>query len=221
MTGALADLAKVMLMAQSRFNRAYCHFWVNEVQPCSDEKAWNLLELLRQKIELFVFKYDRRELGIKHATWELFRLELVGDAGYTFENAMSFVKWYEKLTNRIAQSLGYLYEFHGDTFSDLCDSYPLGGRQLVERALTTHPKSDRPRREGFLEEREVSSAVLEQLGPQWHKLICHGENYAEMALETACKRSFLQKVLTGHNDQVRWTPEEEEEVSFAHLGEDL
>jgi hypothetical protein len=220
MIESISNLAKQLLLAQSQFNRAYCQLWVNEVKPCADETGWKLLKLLRQEIELFVFKYERGDLGIKHAAWEVFRLQLVGDADYTFEDAMGFVKWYEKLKSKIAQAIGHLYEFHGDTFSDLCDSYPLAGPQLVERALATHPKSKKPRREGFLDEAEVRNTVLEHLGLRWHKLICSGENYVEAALETACKRCYLHRILTGRDAHATWTEEEQSEVSFACHGEE-
>lgn len=95
------------------------------------------------------------------------------------------------------------------------DSYPLAGRELVERALASHPKSERPRREGYLDEREVAIAVLEKLGLQWHKLICEGENYIVSALESACRKCYLHRILTGRDEQVAWTEDEKSAVDFA------
>ncbi len=214
--GELHNLAKAHLLAKSAFNRAYCRFWQTDVKTCSDETGWKLLKTFREEVEKFFFKLNRSERGIELAAWEIFRLELVGEADYSFEDVVGFVKWYQVLKNRIGQAIGYLYEFQGDSFGDLVDSYPLAGAELVERALASHPKSDRPRREGYLDEREIAEAVLEKLGLQWQKLICRGENYVESALETACHKCYLHRVLTGRDEQIAWTEEKKGAVNFAY-----
>jgi hypothetical protein len=211
----LPNLAKAYLLAKSAFNRAHCGFWHAEVQPCSDETGWKLLDTFRATVEHFRFKRGREELGIKNAAWELFRCQLVGDADYSFEEATGFVKWYERLRNKIGGAIAHLYEFHGDSFGDLIDAFPLAGRELVERALASHPKSSRPRREGFLDERELDEAVREKLGPGWHSLICRGENYIVRALETACYKCYVYRVLTGDDERVAWTDAEQSAVDFA------
>jgi len=211
----LQNLAKAHLLAKSAFNHAYCRFWLSEVKPCSEETGWKLLEAFRKQIEKFRFKLDYRERGIEHAAWEIFRLELVGQADYRFEDIVGFVRWYHMLKNKIEESIGHLYEFHGDSFGDLVDSYPLAGPELVERALASHPKSDRPRREGYLDEREVAEAVLEKLGVQWYGVICTGANYVKSVLEAACRKCYLHRVLTGLDEQIVWTGEERGAVDFA------
>jgi hypothetical protein len=216
----LPTIAKAYLLAKSAFNQAYCRFWHAEVQPCADETGWKLLEAFHGTVEQYRFKLQREEQGIQHAAWEMFRLELAGDADYSFEDAVGFVKWYGALTNKIGRAIGHLYDYHGDSFGDLIDAYPLAGRELVERALASHPKSNRPRREGFLEEREVGDAVREKLGLPWYKLICEGENYVEHALEAACRKAFLLRVLTGGDERVTWTEEEKEAADFANHGDD-
>jgi hypothetical protein len=128
MADNVVDHAKVHLLAQSRFNRSYCAFWANEVQPCPEEKGWELLDVFRNQVEVFVFRYGRGDLGIKQAAWEVFRLGLVGRAPYSFQ--------------------------------------------------------------------------------------------IEMALESASKRCFLYRVLTGEDDVASWTPAEQDELSFAHVGGD-
>jgi hypothetical protein len=209
------QLAKAYLLAKSAFNRAYCRFWHSEVQPCSDEIGWMVMDVFRREVEEFQFKLEREEQGINHAAWEVFRLELVGQADYRFEDAVAFVKWYGVLKNKIGRAIGHLYEFHGDSFADLVDAYPLAGRELVERALASHPKSERPRREGYLDEREVGDAVKEKLGSRWYKLICQGENYVLQALERACRKSYLHRVLTGQDAQITWTEDEQSAADFA------
>jgi hypothetical protein len=214
-SGKLQELAKTHLLAKSAFNRAYCQYWHTEIKPCSDETGWKLLAAFRDQVERFVFEYKRTEQGVNHAAWEIVRLELVGEADYGFEDVVGFAKWYEILKNKIGRAIAHLYDFHGDSFGDLVDSYPLAGHELVMRALASHPKSGHPRREGFLDEREVSAAVLEKLGPPWHKLICRGENYVAKALEVACRKYHLRRVLTGRDEQVAWTEEEKSGADFA------
>jgi hypothetical protein len=214
--GEVHKLAKAYLLAKSGFNRAYCRFWQAEVEPCSEETGWKLLEVFRGQVD----KLKHREGGIKQAAWEIFRLELVGAADYAFEDVLGFVKWYGTLTSKIGRAIGHLYEFHGDSFGDLIDSYPLAGRELVQRALASHPKSDCPRREGYLDEREVGNAVVEKLGLAWHKLICEGENYIVSALEAACRKCYLHRILTGLGEQIAWTEDEKSAVDFASQYDD-
>ena len=211
----LHELAKIYLLTKSAFNRAYVRFWNEHVKACTDDVGWKLLDVLRRNVEQYYFKYGRRDRGIEDAAWELFRLELVGEADYGQEDSRGFVKWYRAIKGRIDQSISHMFDFQGDSFGDLVDSYPLAGRELVERALASNPKSDRPRREGFLDEGELRGGVLEKLGPPWHKLICEGENYVAAALEKACYKCYLIRIRTGPCEQVVWTEEEQEAVSFS------
>jgi diadenosine tetraphosphate (Ap4A) HIT family hydrolase len=192
----LEELARAHLLAEKAFNRAYRQFWEAEVTACPQGTGWKLLEVFRREVDRYRIKLDRSERGIEQAAWEIFRLELVGKADYTFKDVVGFVKWYRELKSRIELAIGHLYEFHGDSFADLVDSYPLAGQHLVDRALATHPESDRPRREGYLDEQEICEAVLEKLGPQWHNLICKGGNYVLSVLEAACQKCYLHRVLT-------------------------
>jgi len=213
--GDLHILAKAHLLARSVFNRAYRRSWENEVKPCSDETGWKLLEFFRREVEKFRLKQKREEQGIQVAAWEIFRLELVGDADYSFEDAVGFVKWYGMLNGKIGLAIEHFYEFLGDSFADLVDSYPLAGQELVERALASHPDSDRPRREGYLDEEEVRDAVGESLGSEWRKLICGGANYVRIALEGACYKCYLHRVLTERDERTTWTEEEKSAATFA------
>src|SRR5579872_5601744 len=135
------NFAKAYLLAKSAFNRAYCCFWQGEVKPCADDTAWKLLEVFRKQIEESRFNLQRREEAIRQAAWEIFRQELIGASDHPFEDIAGFAKWYAVLKGKISYAIGHLYEFHGDSFADLVDSYPLAGRELVDRALASHPKS--------------------------------------------------------------------------------
>jgi hypothetical protein len=208
-------LAKDYLLAKSAFNLAYCRFWQAEVVPCRDEIGWNLLGGLQKQVEEYCFRLKRGEVAIKQAAWEIFRLELVGEAEYSWGEAAGFVKWFQMLKRKIHHGIRHLYDFHGDSFADLVDSFPLAGRDLVDRALASHPKSQRPRREGYLAQDEIENSVREKLGLDWHRLICEGENYVEAALERACRRSYLDRVLTGRDERVCWTEEEKIALTFA------
>jgi hypothetical protein len=213
--GEVWDLAKAYLLAQSTFNRAFCRFWHAEVQPCSDESGRKILGVFRNAVETFRLKSGRDELGMNHAARELFRLTLVGEADYSFDEAAEFVKWYERLKNAIGVAIAHLFEFHGDSFGDLIDAYPLAGPELVKRALASHPKSDRPRREGFLDEQELHDAVREKLGPGWYKVICRSENYVVHSLEVACYKCYVHRILTGEDERVSWTEAERSAADFA------
>jgi hypothetical protein len=208
-------LAKTFLLARSAFNRAYCKSWYGEVQPSSDEVGWKLLEQLRLIITRYYFAFRRHERGIEQASRELFRLELVGQADYSFEDAVGFVKWYGVLKGKIDESIAHLYEFHGDSFGDLVDAYPLAGQELVQRALASREHGSASRRQGFLDEAELRDALREKLGVPWYRLICRGANYVMHALEMACYQSFLYRVLTGRDERVTWTADEQTAVDFA------
>jgi hypothetical protein len=82
-------------------------------------------------------------------------------------------------------------------------------------AVSSHPKCDRPGRDGHLDEREVGDAVREKLGMQWHKLICERENYVVSALEAASRKCYLHRILTGRDESVAWTEDEKTAVDFA------
>lgn len=195
----LAEKAKAHLLAQAAFNQEWIRYW-HTVQPCTDEVGWKVMETFRGTVDLYVFKYKRGDVGIKQSAWEVFRQTLTGEAEYSFDDALGFVKWYEQLKQKISRGISHLFDYHGDSYGDLVDSYPLAGKSLAERALASNPKSDRPRREGFLDETEVRESVKE-LGEQWYKLIAHGENYVESSLEHAAVKAYLHRVLTGRDEE--------------------
>jgi hypothetical protein len=218
----LADLigkAKAMLLLKSEFNRAWIRFWFNHVSPCDEATFYRLLPIYRGFVDQFVFRYKRADVGVKHASWELFRQISPDEGSWTWDDAAGFVKFYEQLDNRLGRALAHLFDFHGDSYSDLCDSLPLAGEAIVRRCLASDPKSRQPRREGFLEERELRDAVKE-LGPQWSKFILEGENYVLMALLAACKKDWLYELLVDRENKHAWSEKEQEELSYANHGDE-
>jgi len=172
-------------------NQARTHYWrfMHALEPLSltDERFWSVLEFLRECVA------EARSTDIEKVNGgarEFFRRAYLED---WMDDALKFVKAYKKLKGRLSKALGDLYEFHGDSFGDLCDSLPLGGRALVERALKTGGK---PKRAGFLDETEVDEA-LAALEPAWKKLAGH-EVYVEGALEEHAQeylQSYIRKEL--------------------------
>lgn len=209
--------AKTMLLAKSRFNGAWLSYWVNHVKPCDEPTFNRLLPVYRGFVDKFVFGYKRGDVGVAQAARELFRQVCTGEASWTWEEAAGFVKSYEQLKGRVGAAIAHLFEFHGDGFGDLHDSLPLAGDAVVQRCLATHPRSARPRREGFLDEAELTEAV-KALGPQWGKLILNGENYVASSLESACMNCWLHELLVDRKGIHGWSEQEQGELSYANHG---
>jgi hypothetical protein len=222
MSEELLSLARQRLLAQGHFNRGWIKFWL-DLKPCDDASGYAILDVFRGKIEEYVFGYGRHENGIRNAAYEVFRLTRVGASCYTFAEAMAFARWYERLVTRIGRSIFRLYDYHGDSFSDLVDSLPLAGRAIVEQMLATGRDSNQPPRAGFLGENELTAAVT-QLGENWRKLILTGENYVTRALATEAKKAYLSRVLCGEEGnyfQPYWTEHEQEIAGLAWHEEDV
>lgn len=206
--------AKAMLLAKGQFNQAWLDFWRHVVQPCEEATFYRLLPILRGLVEQFVFAYKRGKVGVAQAAEDFFRQVCAGEATRTWDEGSGFVKFYEPLSLQLGSALGHLFDFHGDAFSDLCDSLPLAGEEVIRCCLASHPESKRPRRDGFLEESELQEAVR-ALGPQWGKLILEGENYVRSALRAACQRYWLLEVLTDPKGQHGWSAWEQDELAYA------
>lgn len=204
------EAGKALLLARSAFAKEYIQLW-HMTTPCDEATGLRILARFRQEIETYVFKYDRRALGVKHAANELFRLVAVGSADYTFADVTGFVRWYEQLKERIAKAIGDLYDYHGDSFGDLCDALPLADPDIVARCLATGRK---PKRDGFLDSDEIPAAIEAAGDPKWRQFICNGENYIASALEHRA-RKWLLRELVGSEE---WFPtaEDQEAVSYAH-----
>lgn len=184
------DRGKAMLIALSSFNSAYLAI-KRSTPPCDDETGFRILELFRKHIQTFVFDYKRgSEVGLKQAANELYRLLVVRNASYTREELDGFVDWYGRLKNRISKKIGDLFDYHGDGYSDLCESLPLAGTDIVKRCLATNGKS----RDGFLTEEEISVYVRSAVDPHWAKLVLSGEHYVESVLERQAYYWFVYDI---------------------------
>ena len=118
-------------------HKAQLHFWrfMHGVQPMPlNDRFWKLHDHFR---ELIRYNLDRKHgEPIASAAREFFRLALVteppleGDE-YQMEEALQYLQGYDSLKNKLGNALADLYEFHGDSFGDMIDSMPLGGRNYV------------------------------------------------------------------------------------------
>jgi len=210
----IEECGKTFLLAKSEFNRAYYLYW-HKIEPCDDVIGFRILGHFRRHVEKFSINLRRGSLGVKHAAQETYRLVITDDTDdYTWDEAFAFAKWYARLKGKISEAIANLFEFEGDSFGDLCDSLPLAGEGVVQAALATHPKSEKPRRDGFLDEEEIYKAVKAACSPAMAKFITSGENYIGAALEQAAKHWWLHRVLTGRDGTV-WTEAEQKSVQFA------
>jgi hypothetical protein len=171
--------------------KAQLHFWqfMHGVQPMPlRDRFWMLLDHFR---ELVTCNLDRkRGEPIADAAHEFFRLGFVtkpplqGDE-YLMEEALQWFQGYKALKRELGKALTDLYDFHGDSFGDLIDSMPLGGRALCERALKTASRC----REGFLNQEEVCDAI-KGLAQPWRKLVSE-ELYVASTLEEKAQEFLI------------------------------
>jgi hypothetical protein len=166
--------------------RAKLHFWqfMDGVEPMPlTDRFWQILEHFRELV-----RYNLgRKCGepIAAAAREFFRLALVAvppfePNEYLMDEALQWCRGYKALKSALDSALAELYEFHGDSFGDLIDSMPLGGRALCEQALKTAPRY----RDGFLDEENVSDAI-KTLSEPWRTLVGHALYVASTLEENA------------------------------------
>jgi hypothetical protein len=167
-------------------NKAQLHFrrFMHGVAPMPlNDRFWKLLDQFR---ELIRHNLDRKHgESIAGAAREFFRLALVTEAPvkgdeYLMDEALQWFQGYRALRSQLDRAIGNLYEFHGDSFGDLIDSMPLGGRDMCERAMKTAPRC----RDGFLSDEEVSEAIRALPDP-WRKLVGHALFVASTLEENA------------------------------------
>jgi len=193
-------------------NKAQLHFFrfMHGVKPMPlNDRFWKLLDHFR---ELVKCNLDRqRGQPIADAARELFRLALVtmsplATDQYLMEEALQWFQGYKALRHQLDVALADLYEFHGDSFGDLIDSMPLGGRALCERALKTSSRC----REGFLSEEEVSEAIR-ALPEPWRKVVSDEVYVASNLQEQA------QEYLISWMQHHMMTPEHSEQIESCKL----
>jgi hypothetical protein len=182
-------------------HKTQLHFFrfMHDVQPMPlNDRFWRLLDHFR---ELVKCNLDRKQgEPIPDAAYEFFRLALVtkppleGDE-YLMEEALQWLQGYKALMHQLDKALADLYDFNRDSFGDLIDSMPLGGRELCERALKTSPRC----RAGFLSEEEVSEAI-KTLPQPWQNLVGDEIYVASSLVEKAQEYlvSWMQHNLMTH-----------------------
>jgi hypothetical protein len=182
-------------------HKAQLHFWrfMHGVQPMPlNDRFWKLLDHFRKLIKSNLDR--KRGEPIVSAACEFFRLALVTELPleedeYLMEEALQWLRGYNALKKKLDKALADLYEFHGDSFGDMIDSMPLGGRELCERAMKTAPRC----RDGFLSEEEVSE-MIKALPEPWGKLVSN-EIYITSTLEEKAQEylvSWIRSNLMTH-----------------------
>ena len=164
------------------------------VQTCAlPISGARILAHFTKHVEKFYFDYGRHDVGIEQAAWELFRENFFDNRKFSFTELAGFVVWYDKLKEKISESIGHLDLDRGDDgFGDLCDSLPLAGSRVINACLATHKKSNR-RRDGFMDCGELETAVKKN-GLNWFNLICHGENYVASTLKEQAEKAVLSEI---------------------------
>jgi diadenosine tetraphosphate (Ap4A) HIT family hydrolase len=164
-------------------HKAELHFhrFIDTVQVMPlNERFWQHLDHFREMVKTNLDRGDSEPVAA--AAREFFRLALIAKPPlkadqYLLAEALEWFRGYKALRSQLDQALADLYEFHGDSYGDLIDAIPLGGRALCERALGTTPSSH----EGFLCESDVSEAISALPAP-WSKLVTN-ELYVASILE--------------------------------------
>jgi len=195
------------LLAKSRWHKAWLVYW-GRVEPLTDAEAFPLLEEFRKQVQVYRFDYKRKENGVKQAANEMFRLVCVGKSPHGFDKLRRFARWYGKLKGRIDKAVAHLFDYHGDSFGDLCDLLPLACEAVVQKCLASEKGKGNPRA-GYLTEQELREGV-DDLGKPWGDFILGGEEYVASALEKQAENWFLYEV----RDETKWTRQQESELSF-------
>jgi hypothetical protein len=191
-TAAMLEASVALLASQNKVRWEWYRLMASIDPMPLDDRFYVLLDSLRSLIkDQYLAKDDRMRLAAE----DMFRMALHqgedGDGSPDMGEMLSWVKAYKVLKSKISKALSPLFDYHGDGYGDLIDSFPLGGRLLVERALKTEVRHGRAvAREGFLSETEVYAFIKEESGEPWSKIV-GDENYVEMMLEDAGKDWLL------------------------------
>lgn len=197
----LHELAKQMLLATGRFKQAY-GLEQKGLPPLGDEAAGPILDDFVGLAKGFVIDQDRRGLGVEYAAGELFRLQLVGNSPYSLEQLRQFTNWYGGLRSRLYDQFRGLFEYEGDSLSDLSNSFPLAGSWLAKKATEGY----------FRTVLELTRTTTLTHGIKWADFVCKGENYVQSALEASCYDYSLSSLCS----DIEWGDGETELFGWAN-----
>jgi hypothetical protein len=185
--------AVAFMAAQQVYHETFREHFGNDVAELTVDRFWELAPVFTGCVYKYRFGYGRSN-GAVDAADEFFRKARVSDfrcfAGqpvvrYSLEEAACFAKTWGAVKSKLYQPLFNVVAGHSDdAYSDLLDSLPLAGREVVDMAIGGRYTSDR----------HFTQSVRDACGKhEQDKLagfILQGENYIAMHLYDAAQTAL-------------------------------
>ena len=213
----LVEVTNTFTEAKTRREVLFRKFMLT-VGTLETDRFWELLNIYRD-----ILLSNHRKFDTEIACDEFFRrstcisgvnVRYFGDdppkegeteGGYTYLEALSFVRSYQTHVSKVYKALdGLELERGDDSYSDLCDSFPLLGQSLFNMAISGKIK-------------DVDKCVNDLAKTEQDKLLAqhvlHGENYNWMCLEIEAEERLachlrnlhsLAKMAQDKREQNRW-----------------
>ncbi len=174
--------------ALQAYHQAFSEHFDNQVTTLPTDRFWQLQTVFNRQVIRFRFGYGRTN-GVEQAAREFFRQPYAGDfratgpgTKYSFDEAMSFAKSWRDIAGQLYEPLFDVVTGRGDDgYSDLLDSLPLAGREVVNKATNREFDNNQQFEEA------VVLACSKQGYEQLTRLILRGENYIGMSLFDSAK----------------------------------
>lgn len=169
--------------AESAFREAFKELWQTIPRmPLDGGQFWCIMSDFRRIYGRSLSLCGPRGAS-EHACDEFVRQSVNEERRHrTLGDCMKFTRQWDLLTDKMYQPLfNVIKSKNDDSYGDFLDAFPLAGKEVIDRALTTGNK-------GF----EVESDITDALSKDNHrKIIWEGENYFRMNLEDACRKFYL------------------------------
>lgn len=160
-TDMMALASKFSLLKEEYEKQA--RTYINSIAPMGDDEFWSLAPTLLQQVS----RLRDSDRGCDEFSRSM--IFMGGDEMANWEKVAAFSKTYAKVSANLSRHLFESDLDRGDdSFSDLCDSLPLAGRDVYDLIMA--------------KERWSTSALENTVGAAHRKFICHGENYIRMFL---------------------------------------
>jgi hypothetical protein len=112
---------------------------ISESEELEDDIFWTLLEELKNRITRHSTDSEFNSACVKVGVNNFIHsvvFDHIRDLDTDRHTAVRFIKSYSTLTNKLSHSLWNVIEGYGDDgYGDCIDSFPLFGREVVEKAL--------------------------------------------------------------------------------------